>query len=29
MYGGDYERNNEIEFHKPKLVKKKVEEILF
>ena len=29
MYGGDYVRNNEIEFHKPKLVRKEVEEILF
>ena len=27
--GGDYERNNNIEFHKPKLVRKEVEEILF
>ena len=26
---GDYERNNNIEFHKPKLVRKEVEEILF
>ena len=27
--GGDYYRNNEIEYHKPKLVRKEVEEILF
>ena len=27
--GGDYYKNNEIEFHKPKLVRKEVEEILF
>ena len=27
--GGDYERNNNLEFHKPKLVRKEVEEILF
>ena len=26
---GDYYKNNEIEFHKPKLVRKEVEEILF
>ena len=29
MYGGDYVRNNEIEFHKPKKVRKEVEEITF
>ena len=29
LYGGDYEKKNEIEFHKPKLVRKEVEEILF
>ena len=27
--GGAYQRNNNIEFHKPKLVRKEVEEILF